>query len=193
MAAVATVLDCKMMDGFSLGKVDSSVSQAETPAGVGITDTSFHHVAVTKSGSIVVFYLDGTNYPTTVNITYTFTTPAAVGARGDNLGNSFYGAIDELAIYNRALSASEVQGIYYANGFGKCSPPGGIPPTIISQPESRTVNAGTNVTFFVTATGTTPLSYQWRRNETNLAGATAPSLTLEQRATGQCGGLTRCG
>jgi len=51
------------------------------------------------------------------------------------------------------------------------------PPTIISQPESQTVTAGTNVTLTVEAGGT-DLTYQWQHNGTNIAGATDSSLSL---------------
>src|SRR5262249_20190687 len=50
-------------------------------------------------------------------------------------------------------------------------------PIITSQPASQVVNAGTNVTFSVIATGTAPLHYQWRFNNTNIAGATSSVLT----------------
>ena len=42
------------------------------------------------------------------------------------------------------------------NGFGQ--------PVITSQPQSVTNLAGTTATFFVTATGTPPLAYQWFLN-----------------------------
>ena len=51
------------------------------------------------------------------------------------------------------------------------------PPTITGQPQSQTVIAGNNASFSVTATGTSPLYYQWRSNSTNIAGATNPSYT----------------
>ena len=57
-------------------------------------------------------------------------------------------------------------------------PPSGVAPTITSHPQSQTVPVGADVSFFVSATGTAPLGYQWRRNETSLAGATGTSLTL---------------
>ncbi|HEY2951920.1 MAG TPA: LamG domain-containing protein, partial [Verrucomicrobiae bacterium] len=40
-----------------------------------------------------------------------------------SLGISFGGLIDEFSIYNRALSASEIQAIYNAGGAGKCLTP----------------------------------------------------------------------
>ncbi|MFA7335057.1 MAG: hypothetical protein WC130_12310, partial [Kiritimatiellia bacterium] len=52
-----------------------------------------------------------------------------------------------------------------------------IPPAITVQPADQTVPWRTTATFSVTANGTAPLSYQWRKNGTNIAGATAASYT----------------
>ncbi len=52
------------------------------------------------------------------------------------------------------------------------------PPAIATQPAAQQVTAGTNVSFTVVATGSNPLSYQWRLSGTNLAGATSSSLSL---------------
>ena len=49
------------------------------------------------------------------------------------------------------------------------------PPSISAQPSSQTVIAGQAATFSVTASGTTPLSYQWSKNGTAIAGGTAAS------------------
>jgi Immunoglobulin domain/Bacterial Ig domain/Immunoglobulin I-set domain len=51
-------------------------------------------------------------------------------------------------------------------------------PRIVSGPASQTVTKGSAVTFSVSAAGALPLSYQWRFNLTNLAGATSSTLTL---------------
>ena len=49
-------------------------------------------------------------------------------------------------------------------------------PVITNQPQSLTVTQGQGATFTVAATGSTPLSYQWRFNVTNiLSGATGTS------------------
>ncbi len=45
------------------------------------------------------------------------------------------------------------------------------PPSILNQPQSRSVSIGDAVTFNVTAGGANPLAYQWRFNGTNLSGA----------------------
>lgn len=51
-------------------------------------------------------------------------------------------------------------------------------PSISAQPASVTVKAGASASFSVTASGSGPLTYQWRRNGTNIAGATASTYTL---------------
>ncbi|KAB2645128.1 MAG: immunoglobulin domain-containing protein, partial [Verrucomicrobia bacterium] len=53
---------------------------------------------------------------------------------------------------------------------------GGTAPSFTTQPTSQTVTAGANVNFNVTASGTAPLSYQWRLNGANISGATSATL-----------------
>src|SRR5207245_7381997 len=52
-----------------------------------------------------------------------------------------------------------------------------VAPSITTQPASQTVTTGQTATFSVTATGTAPLSYQWRKNGTTISGATSLSYT----------------
>ena len=63
-----------------------------------------------------------------------------------------------------------------------------LDPYIVSQPSPKWVNAGDSVAFSVSAAGTTPLRYQWRKDGTNLPGATLSSLSLTNVQQGD-GGL----
>ncbi|MCX6874714.1 MAG: cadherin-like beta sandwich domain-containing protein [Verrucomicrobia bacterium] len=69
-------------------------------------------------------------------------------------------------------------------------------PQIATQPESRINVAGTTATFTVTATGSSPLTYQWRNNELNLAdggnvfGTTTATLTLTSVQLADVGSYT---
>ena len=99
-------------------------------------------------------------------------------------GYFFNGLIDEVSIYNRALTASEIQAIYAADSGGKCPLSA---PVITSQPTNQTVTVGGTSTFSITASGAAPLSYQWNFNGTNLSGATNTSLTLTNVQWNQAG------
>jgi acid phosphatase len=52
-----------------------------------------------------------------------------------------------------------------------------VTPSITTQPANQTVTAGQTATFSVVSTGTAPLSYQWNKNGTAIAGATSSSYT----------------
>lgn len=63
----------------------------------------------------------------------------------------------------------------------------GAAPTIFIQPQSLSVNPGSTVTFGVAAGGAPPLSYQWRRNASDIAGATDSSLARTNVQAGDLG------
>jgi glucose/arabinose dehydrogenase len=51
-------------------------------------------------------------------------------------------------------------------------------PSITQHPADRTVSAGQPASFSVAASGSGPLSYQWQRDGTNIAGAASTTYTL---------------
>ncbi|MCX6926600.1 MAG: immunoglobulin domain-containing protein, partial [Verrucomicrobia bacterium] len=162
-------------------------SEVTSVAGL-VSDTNWHHVVVAKSGSAVVFCVDGIAYPAAAfGDSFVFTSTAAIGMMGESI-YGFWGSIDELAVYSRALAVSEIQAIYNARSSGKCVVD--TPPTIVSQPTSQTVFAGDYATFEVLALGTRPLSYQWNLNGNSLSGATNSSLILTNAQLDQAGTYT---
>jgi hypothetical protein len=52
-----------------------------------------------------------------------------------------------------------------------------VAPSITAQPANTTVAAGQMATFSVTATGTAPLTYTWKKNGSVISGATSSSYT----------------
>ncbi|HEU4391225.1 MAG TPA: pectinesterase family protein, partial [Blastocatellia bacterium] len=65
-----------------------------------------------------------------------------------------------------------------------------VPPTITTQPVSQTVTAGSNATFTVVASGTPPLTYQWKKNGADISGATAATLSLVNVQSADAGSYT---
>ena len=88
-----------------------------------------------------------------------------------------------VVVANVAGSAASAYAILTVN-------PAPVAPSITSQPASQTVTAGGNVSFSVVATGTAPLSYQWRLNGVNIAGATSATLTLSAVTSANTGSYT---
>jgi hypothetical protein len=134
------------------------------------------HVAGVYDGSRVALYLNGQLVGTP---TYA---PSLILASGNHLqighdpsnpGRYFHGQIDEASVYNTALSAGQIQGIYSAGSVGKC-----LAPVIVTQPQSQQVPLGANASLNVVAGGPPRLSYQWFRNGNSLAGAMASTLAL---------------
>ena len=56
-------------------------------------------------------------------------------------------------------------------------------PRIMSHPSSKTVAPGQTATFSTTATGSTPLTYQWQRNQAAISGATSATYTTPAVST----------
>jgi hypothetical protein len=83
----------------------------------------WHHVAGTWDGQIVTVYVDGevTESHTEIRPISVSEAPAYIGQRF-TFEERFYGLVDELTIYGRALSADEVRSIFAAGSAGK-SPP----------------------------------------------------------------------
>ncbi len=87
------------------------VSHVQTST-LQLNDNEFHHLAVTKSGSNVTFYIDGVaEVAPPYSPTFSFFSNAAIGARADATGADFDGRIDEVAVFNRPLTATEIQGL----------------------------------------------------------------------------------
>ena len=62
-----------------------------------------------------------------------------------------------------------------------------LAPVITAQPSSRTIIAGSSTTLSVVASGVPAPGYQWRRNGSDLPGATGASYTINSAASGDSG------
>jgi hypothetical protein len=75
------------------------------------------------------------------------------------------------------VQVSNAQGSVLSNAAMLTVVAAPVAPVISSQPQSTAVLTGLTATFSVTATGTSPLTYQWKRNGIDIASAAAASYT----------------
>ena len=66
-----------------------------------------------------------------------------------------------------------------------------VPPTITQQPADVTVTVGQTASFTVAATGDATITYQWQKNGTAIAGATAATYTTPATVLGDSGSTYR--
>ncbi|MFA4830784.1 MAG: LamG domain-containing protein [Patescibacteria group bacterium] len=95
-------------------QVSTGVS-VEADANTDLPDTNWHHYVGVYNGSNVLLYVDSvlqTSQPAQTGTTTASTNPVTIGAYDST--RNWDGLIDETRIYNRALSATEVQEQYRA-------------------------------------------------------------------------------
>jgi hypothetical protein len=159
------------------------------------------HVTAVRQGSTGLIYMNGVldASATLTSGTLANSDPLAIGAVYDTafnppvqLGHGFGGLIDELEIFTRALTGSEIQAIFKAGSAGKCK---NVAPTAICQnvtvsaDPSCTANASIDNGSFdpdsgdtITLTQTPPGPYP--------LGTTSVTLTVTDNhgASSQCTG-----
>ena len=152
-------------------------------------DNLWHHVVgvCDEANGHVYLYVDGSQVASGIIATNSgllpWTTPLSIGSRqsgsGTGYDSQFAGNLDDVAIYNYALSPSQVQAHYTSAG---------VPPIIVQQPSDVTNNEGTTATMTVAAIGTAPLSYQWYDNTGQpIPSGTSATLLLPNVQQSQAG------
>jgi hypothetical protein len=143
------------------------------PASTTVTAGATASFSVTASGTAPMTYQWRKNGAAIAGATASsYTTPATTTA--DN------GATFSVVVTNSAGSVTSANATLTVNATATA-------PSITSQPASTTVTAGATASFSVTASGTAPMSYQWRKNGANIAGATASSYTTPATTTADSG------
>jgi uncharacterized repeat protein (TIGR01451 family) len=91
-------------------------------APAAITANQWQHIAVVFSPTNILFYRDG--------VRFSYGSAPSFGGSGFKLqigrnpgyGEFFQGTVDEVSVYDRALTEAEIVGIYQAGTAGKCKP-----------------------------------------------------------------------
>jgi hypothetical protein len=143
-------------------------------------NNQWQHIVATYDGNFALmnFYVNGqpvaTNAAAPTSLLADNNHEVTIGSREQN-GTSgynfgFVGTIDDVRLYNRALSANDVQTLFAAAG--------GLAPVFYTQPQGASKYVGDGLFLSALVDGSTPLSYQWQNSGVNVAGATGSSLTL---------------
>lgn len=134
-----TIIDKRSGDGQNAPyhvflKPDGRLAFASRNAGVWteaatlvtIPLNSWHHIAVTLGSGTVTLYVDDSSYLASYSVTRPNVTEPATVAASVTTGNPaanplmpFTGLIDELSLYSRALTYSEITSIHLAGSQGK--------------------------------------------------------------------------
>jgi Concanavalin A-like lectin/glucanases superfamily len=101
--------------GGAANKWGGGVREASSPYGIYVTLTtgSWHHICSVRSGTTHTIYGDGgaVSASNTVSSSAIDTSALVIGAANDG-GGYLLGTIDDVRVYNRALSAAEVWSLY---------------------------------------------------------------------------------
>ncbi len=164
--------------GFQVGYTwNDDAATYNFPSTVTVPDGQWSFVAVAVGPTQAVIYAhDGTTLQINTNelthLSQGFTGLSRIGM--DYLyapDTVFNGSIDEVAVFKRTMSAGEIYTLYAAGQ-------GGLPPSIFRDVQTPVgIAAGETLILSADAGGTPTLAYQWRKNGTNLPGATATSYT----------------
>jgi hypothetical protein len=141
-----------------------------------IATNVWYHLAGVRGTNNIQLYVNGkleaqapVNFPQDYG-----NQPFYFGSSGESYwDHKLAGEMDEVSLYNRALSSNEIAAIFLAGSDGKCKAP-----TIAVQPQDQTSALGGGAAFMIVATGTTPLNYQWQHGSVLIPGATNSSLVL---------------
>ncbi|HEX3800332.1 MAG TPA: immunoglobulin domain-containing protein [Verrucomicrobiae bacterium] len=130
---------------------------------------------------------------TYAHVNQNFNNPLLIGddSNSSTGARAFSGKMDDVAVFNGALTKSQLTGIFYA-GSGVTS----YAPIIATQPVSTNMYVGQTAIFSVTAGGSDPLTYQWQSdtagngiynnisNGGRFSGAGTATLTIQNIGMG---------
>lgn len=146
-----------------------------------VWDGEWHHAAGTFDGEVATLYVDGvavaTNNDYSGPIAYEYETNDRLylGTYIDWCFAPFSGSVDEVGVYNRALLAREIEGIYAAGEFGRCKD-GGLRLAVSGAPQS--VIAGTPLDWLVTLVNSGSSSASFDSGRVDVTGPRTASIPV---------------
>lgn len=164
----------------------------------GLTGTLSDPVLTVTNASGTLTYAANDNWGTPTGTGAALATTlhqafSAVGAFGFAAGSRDAAVLTELPAGNYTIQVSGVAnttGVALVEVYdvtGATISTNAVAPTITTQPTALSIAAGATATLSVTASGSSPLLYQWLRGNTPIAGATNATFTISPVAASDAG------
>lgn len=173
VALCSLFVACGGGGGSATASTDTPPTIGTQPASLSVAVGAAASFSVTASGTAPLTYQwrkGGSAISGATSASYSIAAVASTDA----------GSFD-VVVSNSAGSATSSVATLTVTGVAATAP------SITTQPLSQTANVGGAVSFTVAATGTSPLSYQWRKDGTAISGATGASYTIASVASGDAG------
>jgi hypothetical protein len=188
-----TIMHCKNANpGSNLWNVINPGNGQVTTSPIPLF--SWHNLVIRRQGSTYEYYLNGSLINTKMISNQNSIITSWCGLRFGNItgpsNELLNGRLDDIGIWNRALTPAEIQTLYF-----------GCTDTLAQNPTSATATVGTNATFTAlsSASGAT---YQWQAkngssfvnvsNAGQFSGATSSTLTVTNVSSANNGLQVRC-
>ncbi|HET7288415.1 MAG TPA: fibro-slime domain-containing protein, partial [Pyrinomonadaceae bacterium] len=139
---------------FLVGSNPTVNLRAAAVSATVITTNKFYHLAGTYDGHDIKLYVNGVLeriQPANFDIGYLNGKPLVIGGSGEPFNGRVRGTVDEVQIYNRVLSATDVQSIFQTGTTGLCAVEVNHPPVVNAGPD-RTITVRDAATLQGTAT-----------------------------------------
>ena len=143
---------------------DSATSPIDQRPSSGVAlDNSWHHVVWTDNNGTAKLYIDGVQDSRNFNYapagTYNLDR-SSIGAQSKDTGQFFSGSVDDVRVYNRILSSSEVSDLYAYTGGSVTPPPADTTaPTISSIQSSSITTTGATISWTTNESSDTQIEY----------------------------------
>jgi len=151
------------------------------------TDVWHHIVCVYEKGAYVRMYLDTVLIYQNTNVITNpsqASLPLLIGGTGTSSYYYYDGELDDVGVWNRALTQDEVKALYTGQSCNV---------TVTSQPQNSAINAASKAVIDVSVTSDTVVTYNWQFNNgagfvdvsdgTSYTGSKTSQLTIVSMST----------